>query len=266
MLIFPEFDPVALSIGPISIHWYGIMYIVAFGGAWGLATYRARRRPGIWTPEQISDLIFYGALGAVLGGRFGSVFFYNFDRFLADPLWLLRVWEGGMSFHGGLLGVLVALFWYARSIKRDPMEVADFIAPLAPFGLGVGRLGNFINGELWGRPTDVPWGMVFPHIDDVTRHPSQLYEFALEGVVLFSVLWWFSSSPRPRGAIAGLFGLGYGSFRFFVEFFREPDLDLGFIAFDWLTMGQLLSLPVIVAGLLLLFMAYRPKSTATNPG
>lgn len=264
MLTYPQFDPIALSLGPISIHWYGVMYIVAFGGAWALATYRTRNARQLWSTEQISDLVFYGALGAVIGGRLGSVFFYNFDRFLSDPLWLLRVWEGGMSFHGGLIGVLVALGLYARHIGRDPFEVADFIAPFAPFGLGAGRLGNFIGGELWGRPTDVPWGMVFPHVDGLARHPSQLYEFALEGVALFAILWWFSSKPRPRGAIAGLFGIGYGAARFFIEFYREPDLDLGFIAFDWLTMGQLLCLPMILAGVALLVMAYRPKPAPTG--
>lgn len=258
MFTFPQFDPVAIAIGPVAIHWYGIMYIVAFGGAWGLATWRTRRHPGIWTAEHLSDLVFYSALGAVIGGRFGSVFFYNFDRFLQDPLWLFRVWEGGMSFHGGLLGVLLALFLYARSIQRDPLVVADFIAPFAPFGLGAGRLGNFIGGELWGRPTDVPWGMVFPHVDAQPRHASQLYEFALEGVALFVILWWFTAKPRPRGAAAGVFGLGYGVFRFFIEFFREPDRDIGYIAFDWLTMGMLLSLPMILAGLGLLYFAYRP--------
>ena len=262
MFTFPQIDPVALSLGPISIHWYGIMYIVAFGGAWGLATYRTRRQPGVWTAEHLSDLVFYCALGAVLGGRFGSVFFYNFDRFLQDPLWLLRVWEGGMSFHGWLLGVLAALFLYARSIKRNLLDVADFIAPFAPFGLGAGRLGNFIGGELWGRPTDVPWGMVFPHVDAVPRHASQLYEVALEGVALLIIVWWFSSKPRPRGAVAGMFGIGYGVFRIFIEFFREPDRDLGYIAFDWLTMGQLLSLPMILAGLGLLYFAYYPRASS----
>jgi phosphatidylglycerol:prolipoprotein diacylglycerol transferase len=256
MFTFPQFDPVALSLGPISIHWYGIMYIIAFGGAWALATYRMRKVPGEWTAEQISDLIFYGALGAVLGGRMGSVFFYNFDRFLADPIWLFRVWDGGMSFHGGFLGVMLALFLYSRHINKDIWETLDFIAPLAPFGLGAGRLGNFIGGELWGRPTEVSWGMVFPHVDQLPRHASQLYEFALEGVVLFIIVWWFSSTPRPRFAVSGLFGLGYGCFRFFIEFFREPDAGIGFIAFGWLTMGQLLSTPMILAGLLLLWLAY----------
>jgi len=222
-----------------------------------LATYRAKHGPQQWNAEQISDLVFYGAMGAVIGGRFGAVFFYNFDRFAADPLWLLRVWEGGMSFHGGFLGVMVALWWYCRRTYRDYLSTLDFIAPLAPFGLGAGRLGNFIGGELWGRPTDVAWGMVFPHVDQQVRHPSQLYEFALEGVVLFTVVWLFSAKPRPRLAVSGLFAVGYGSFRFFIEFFRQPDEQLGFIAFEWLTMGQLLSLPMIIAGATFLLLAYR---------
>jgi len=259
MLTYPNIDPVAISIGPLDVHWYGIMYIVAFGGAWRLATYRARKTPGRWTPEQISDLVFYGALGAVAGGRLGSVFFYNFDRFLENPLWLFQVWEGGMSFHGGFLGVLTAFYWYSRKLRRPWFEVLDFIAPFVPFGLGAGRLGNFIGGELWGRPTDVPWGMVFPYPDQQPRHPSQLYELALEGVVLFTIVWWFSSTDRPRYAVSGVFSLGYGAFRFFVEFFREPDADIGFIAFDWLTMGQLLCIPMIAAGIVLLFMAYGSK-------
>ena len=257
MLTYPDINPIAFAIGPLTVHWYGVMYIVAFGGAWGLATYRTRRHPGEWTAEQISDLVFYGALGAVIGGRLGSVLFYNFGQFLDDPLWLLRVWEGGMSFHGGFLGVMGAFYWYARRIRRDYLDVLDFIAPMVPFGLGAGRIGNFIGGELWGRPTDVPWGMVFPHVDNLARHPSQLYQAALEGLALFILLWWYSARPRPRGAVAGLFGVGYGSFRFFVEFFRQPDEDMGFVAFQWLTMGQLLSLPMIVAGLALMAMAYR---------
>ncbi|MDA1369238.1 MAG: prolipoprotein diacylglyceryl transferase [Proteobacteria bacterium] len=256
MFTFPQFDPVAISIGPINIHWYGIMYIIAFGGAWVLATYRHRGIPDQWSAEQVADLVFYGALGAVLGGRIGSVFFYNFDRLLDDPVWLFRVWEGGMSFHGGLIGVLVAFFFFSRSIGKGFWETMDFIAPFVPFGLGAGRLGNFIGGELWGRPTDVAWGMVFPHVDQLPRHASQLYEFALEGVVLFALVWWFSSKPRPRMAVTGLFALGYGSFRFFIEFFREPDSQIGFIAFDWFTMGQLLSTPMILGGLILLFLAY----------
>jgi len=256
MFTFPQFDPVAIAIGPISIHWYGIMYIIAFGGAWALASYRIKKHPGEWNSEQISDLVFYGAVGAVLGGRMGSVLFYNFDRFLDDPVWLFRVWEGGMSFHGGMLGVLVAFYFYSRHIEKGFWETMDFIAPFVPFGLGVGRFGNFIGGELWGRPTDVAWGMVFPHVDLLPRHASQLYEVALEGVVLFIAVWWFSSKPRPRLAVTGLFALGYGSFRFFIEFYREPDLDIGFVAFDWFTMGQLLSTPMIAGGILLLILAY----------
>ncbi|MEX2131686.1 MAG: prolipoprotein diacylglyceryl transferase [Pseudohongiellaceae bacterium] len=262
MLSYPDINPVAIQIGPLAIHWYGIMYIVAFGGAWLLATYRARSHPGNWTAEQISDLVFYGALGAVVGGRLGSVLFYNFNQFLADPLWLLRVWEGGMSFHGGFLGVMAAFYWYGRKLQRHYFDVLDFIAPMAPFGLGVGRIGNFIGGELWGRPTTVPWGMVFPHVDNLPRHPSQLYQAGLEGVILFSIMWWFSSRPRPRYAVSGLFGVGYGCFRFFVEFFREPDSDIGFIAFGWLTMGQLLSIPMVLAGVILLVLAYRSKPIA----
>jgi len=262
MLTYPNIDPVAFSLGPVTVHWYGIMYIVAFTAAWFLARHRARTAPwlGKWTDEQLSDLVFYGALGAVLGGRFGSVIFYNFDRFLADPLWLLRVWEGGMSFHGGFLGVMLAFYLYGRKINKSWFEVLDFIAPLAPLALGIGRLGNFIGGELWGRPTDVPWGMVFPHVDDLPRHASQLYQAGLEGIVLFGVVWWFSSKPRPRYAVSGMFGLGYGLQRFFVEFYREPDSWLGFVALDWLTMGQILSLPMIIAGAALLIFAYRKRA------
>ena len=260
MLVFPQFDPVAISVGPISVHWYGVMYIIAFGGAWVLANYRRNKIGNHWSSEQISDLVFYGAMGAVLGGRIGSVFFYNIDRFLDDPLWLFRVWEGGMSFHGGFIGVLIAMFLYSKSINRKFWETVDFIAPCVPFGIGAGRLGNFIGGELWGRPTDAPWGMIFPHVDDLPRHPSQLYEIALEGIVLFIIIWWFSSASKPRMAVSGTFAILYGSFRFFIEFFREPDLHIGFIAFDWLTMGQLLSLPMVIVGFSLVIFAYNNKS------
>ncbi len=253
MLTFPDFDPVALAIGPLSIHWYGIMYIVGFGAAWLLGSLRARRDG--WSGEQVSDLVFHCALGAVIGGRLGSVFFYNFDRFLADPMWLLRVWEGGMSFHGGLLGVLLASWLYGRRIGRDFFAVTDFVAPAAPLGLAAGRFGNFIGGELWGRPTELPWGMVFPHVDALARHPSQLYQMALEGFALFALLWWFSSRPRPKYAMSGMFLLGYGCFRFLAEFAREPDAHIGFVAFDWMTMGQLLCIPMLVLGLLLLWLS-----------
>ena len=263
MFTFPQFNPVVISLGPLSIHWYGVMYIIAFGGAWVLASYRRNMKPNQWSTDQISDLVFYGAIGAVVGGRLGSVFFYNFDRFLVDPLWVFRVWEGGMSFHGGLLGVGVAFYFYSKSLRKGFWETIDFIVPFVPFGLGAGRIGNFIGGELWGRPTDVPWGMVFPHVDQLPRHPSQLYEVALEGVALFILLWWFSSNPRPRLAVSGVFALGYGSFRFFIEFFREPDQQIGIIAFEWLTMGQLLSVPMAAGGMLLLFLSYNKQKNST---
>ena len=256
MLTYPHIDPVALAIGPVKIHWYGLMYLVGFGAAWWLGTQRAKRSSSPLRPEQMGDLIFYCALGVVLGGRLGYVFFYNFDKFLQDPIWALKIWEGGMSFHGGLLGVILAMFWFARQLNVTFFQLADFVAPLVPIGLGMGRIGNFIGGELWGRATDVPWAMIFPRADALARHPSQLYQFALEGVTLFCVLWWYSSKDRPRMAISGLFLACYGLFRFLVEFVREPDTQLGYIAFDWLTMGQVLSAPMVLVGSLMILWAY----------
>jgi|AntDeeMinimDraft_6_1070357.scaffolds.fasta_scaffold01527_2 phosphatidylglycerol:prolipoprotein diacylglycerol transferase len=256
----PEFDPVAIAIGPLEIHWYGLTYLAAFLGGWWLARLRTGRSDSPINNEQLADLIFYLALGVILGGRFGYVLFYHFERFLSDPLWLFQIWEGGMSFHGGLIGVLIAMFLFARKIGCHFFNIADFIAPVIPVGLGLGRLGNFINGELWGRPTDVPWAMVFPQAGDtLARHPSQLYQFALEGVLLFVVLWVFSARPRPLMAVSGLFLLGYGVVRTFSEFFREPDAHLGFVALDWMTMGQILSIPMAVVGAVMLWMAYRNK-------
>lgn len=258
MLQHPQFDPVAISLGPLKIHWYGLTYLFGFVAGWWLGRLRARKP---WSPlneDQVGDMLFYIALGVILGGRFGYVVFYNFDVFIADPLWLLRVWEGGMSFHGGLLGVMLGLWWYGRKVGCGFWRMADFVAPLVPVGLGAGRIGNFINGELWGKPTDVPWGMVFPQAPDaLARHPSQLYQFALEGVLFFAILWWFSSRPRPRMAVSGLFLVCYGVFRFLVEFVRQPDPQLGYLAFDWLTMGQVLSFPMILAGAGLMVLAYR---------
>lgn len=258
MLQYPQLDPVAISLGPVKVHWYGLTYLVGFVAGWWLGRLRTRKPWSPVTEEQMGDLLFYLALGVILGGRFGYVLFYNFDTFLADPLWLLRVWEGGMSFHGGLLGVIFAMWWYGRKVGSGFWRLADFVAPLVPVGLGAGRIGNFINGELWGKPTDVPWAMVFPHApDSLARHPSQLYQFALEGVALFVILWWFSAKPRPRMAVSGLFLVCYGVFRFLVEFVRQPDPQLGYLAFDWLTMGQVLSTPMILAGAALMFIAYR---------
>ncbi len=267
MLNYPLIDPVAVSLGPLKIHWYGIMYLVAFGAAWWLGRRRARQPGSGWNDEQISDLIFYGALGVVLGGRIGYTLFYNFDHFVSDPVSILRIWEGGMSFHGGLLGVLVAMWLFGRKYKHSFFELTDFVAPLVPIGLASGRLGNFINGELWGQPTSLPWGIVFPGGGPLPRHPSQLYEMFLEGIVLFLIVWIFSAKPRPRMAVSGVFALGYGVFRFAVEFVRQPDDHLGFIAFGWLTQGQLLSAPLILTGIVLLWLAYRrqPQAAPANP-
>src|SRR5690606_22023732 len=223
MLQYPQIDPVAISLGPLNVHWYGLMYLVGLGGGWWLATRRARRPGAVMNEQQVGDLVFWVALGVILGGRLGYVLFYNFDQFLQQPLSLFAVWEGGMAFHGGLIGVILAMLLFARKQGLRFFQVADFVAPLVPIGLGAGRIGNFINGELWGRATDLPWAMQFPGAGEVYRHPSQLYQFALEGVVLFALLWWFSSRPRPLMAVSGLFLAGYGSFRILVEFVREPD-------------------------------------------
>ena len=249
MLIFPNIDPVLVHIGPLAIHWYGVMYLVAFASALWLGNRRAVAAG--FTKEQVSDLIFIGAVGAVLGGRMGYIFFYQFEAFVAQPTILLRVWEGGMSFHGGLLGVIAGVIWFARKYKVQFHRVLDFVTPIGPIGLGAGRLGNFIGGELWGRPTDLPWGMVFPHVDNLARHPSQLYQMVLEGVILFTLVWVYSAKPRAAFRVSGLFLLGYGGQRFVVEFARQPDAHLNYVAFDWMTQGQLLSLPMIALGIYL---------------
>lgn len=262
MLVYPQIDPVAVQLGPVAVHWYGLMYLCAFATAYGLALWRSKISQGQWTADMVSDAVFYGALGVILGGRLGYVFFYGFPRLMDDPLWALRVWEGGMSFHGGLIGVLVAMAVFAWQYKKSWMDIMDFVAPMVPPGLFFGRIGNFIGGELWGRPvvdTSYPLAMIFPHVDMLPRHPSQLYEAVLEGLVLFIVLWWFSSRPRPRMAVSGLFLMGYGLARFTVEFFREPDADKGYILFDWMTMGQILTTPMIIGGLILMLLAYRQK-------
>lgn len=249
MLVHPEFDPVAIHLGPVGIHWYGLMYLTAFMAFLLLARLRIRTRPDCgWTEKQVDDVLFYGALGVVLGGRLGYCLFYQPAYYLSHPAEILMVWQGGMSFHGGFLGVLIAIWLFARKEKKQWLSMMDFIAPLVPPGLAAGRLGNFINGELWGRPTDAAWGMVFPKVDEVARHPSQLYEFGLEGIALFLILWIYSSKPRPAGAVSGLFLIGYGSFRFLVEFTRQPDNFLGLLSLG-LSMGQWLSLPMVLAGI-----------------
>lgn len=240
-----------------------MMYLVGFAAAWMLGRMRARRQG--WSAEQVSDLIFYGALGAVLGGRLGYILFYDLAAYIADPFAVFRVWEGGMAFHGGLLGVIVAMLLLARQQQRSFWVVADFTAPLVPMGLLAGRLGNFINGELWGRVTDVPWAMVFPRDpEQLARHPSQLYQAALEGILLFALLWLYSASPRATGKIAGMFLLGYGVLRFIGEGFRQPDAHIGFVALDWMSMGQVLSVPMMIFGVLIWSWAQRRSFKAMD--
>lgn len=252
---FPRIDPVMLDLGIVQIHWYGMMYLVGFAAAWFLLRRRASLGRSPWQPQRVDDLIFYCVLGVILGGRVGYVLFYNFDSFVSDPLMLIRIWEGGMSFHGGLLGVTIAGLVFARSCSAKALVVADHLAWVTPIGLGAGRLGNFINAELWGRVTDSPLGVVFPGAGSLPRHPSQLYELAGEGVLLFLVLTVYWRRPRLVGSVAGLFLLGYGIARILVEFFREPDAHIGFLAADWITMGQVLSAPMVLAGLALIVIA-----------
>lgn len=263
MLTYPAIDPVLLSLGPVKVYWYGMMYLLAFVAAFLLARQRCQREDSPIHADQIDDLIFYGAIGVVVGGRLGYVFFYGFDQFLDDPLWLFRVWDGGMSFHGGFLGVIAAMVMFSRHIKADFFRVADFIAPLAPIGLGLGRLGNFINQELWGRPTDVPWAMVFPNDPLLQpRHPSQLYQFALEGLLLFAIIYLYSRKPRPRFRLSALFLTGYGCLRFVAEFFRQPDDHIGFELFGWMTRGQELCLPMIAGGIFLWWLSSKQNKPA----
>ena len=288
MTTLHQIDPIAFGLGPLQVHWYGIMYLLGFGVAWWLGTRRVRqgRLPGVGE-QAFGDLLFYGMLGVVLGGRLGYVLFYSFDALRQDPLMLLRIWEGGMSFHGGLIGVVVAAWWWSRKHGLHLFDTVDFVAPIVPPGLGFGRLGNYIGAELWGKPTGGSWGVVFPNsdlgpytgapieqlralhasgaLDAYARHPSQLYQATLEGLVLFIALWWFSRRPRPRYAVAGLFALLYGVFRFAIEFVRVPDADIGYLAFGWFTMGQLLSLPLIVLGLFWLWYSRRQPTLAPAP-
>ena len=257
-MTYPQIDPIALSIGPLHVHWYRLMYLFGFLFVWLLGLYRVNKTD--WTRQQLEDLLFYGAVGVIIGGRVGYAIFYDFQANLENPLNIFKIWQGGMSFHGGLLGVLAAFAWFGKKTGKSFFEISDFIAPMVPIGLMFGRIGNFINGELWGKVTDVPWAMVFPGAGPLPRHPSQLYEAALEGVLLFIILWWFSSKPRPKAAVSGLFLLGYGFFRFLVEFVRIPDAQYGYLAFDWLTMGQILCLPMIVFGIILMIVSYKVEA------
>jgi phosphatidylglycerol:prolipoprotein diacylglycerol transferase len=249
---YTDIDPVALQLGPLAVRWYGLMYVIGILGGWWLGRVQSRRPWSPLTGQQVDDMVTCVALGVILGGRVGSVLFYHFSDFLRDPLMLIRIWEGGMSFHGGFLGVLVAMLWYGRRIGSGFWTLTDFIAPLVTVGLGAGRVGNFINGELWGKVTDVPWAFI---VNGTPRHASQLYEALLEGLVLFIILWTFGLKQRPRMAMSGLFLLCYGVFRFGVEFVRVPDQHIGYMAWGWLTRGQLLTFPMIVFGVIILVMA-----------
>lgn len=256
-MYYPAFDPVAFRWGAFQVHWYGVMYLLGFTAAWLLGHYRIKKQPGIWRPVMVDDILLYGAMGVILGGRLGYVFFYDLTFYLQHPQTILYLWQGGMSFHGGLIGVCLAMALFAKRNKLPYLAVGDFVAPLVPIGLGAGRLGNFINGELWGKVSTVPWAMVFPQAGPLPRHPSQLYEALLEGLVLFFVMWCYTSKPKPRGAASGVFLMGYGFFRCISELFRQPDIQWHYLAWNWLTMGQLLSVPMVVIGLFLWMRAQR---------
>jgi len=256
-----QIDPVAISLFGFDVYWYSVMYLVAFGLFWWLGTRRAQQPHAPINRDQVGDLLFWGVIAVIAGGRLGYVLFYVPDELLANPAMVLNIRDGGMSFHGGLIGVIAMMWFYGRHLGIGFFRLSDFVAPLVPTGLAAGRIGNFIGGELWGRPSDVPWAMVFPAAGDgLARHPSQLYQAGLEGLALFALLWWYSHRQRPVGAVSALFLMGYGAFRFLAEFFRQPDAHLGFVALDWMTQGQLLSLPMMVAGALIMGWAYARRS------
>ena len=263
MLPYPQIDPVALAIGPLKIHWYGLMYLIGIGAAWLILSRRLNRFDPTWTKEKLSDLVFWVAMGVIVGGRLGYVLFYDLSAYIANPLLIFEVWKGGMAFHGGLIGVMLAVWGFGKRNGKSFFQIMDFIAPVVPIGLGAGRIGNFINAELWGKASDVPWAMIFPtDPQQLARHPSQLYQFALEGVALFIILWLYSRKPRPTMAVSGMFALFYGIFRFIVEFVRVPDAQLGYLAFGWVTMGQILCIPMIMGGLFLIWWAYQRDPAA----
>ena len=263
MLPYPQIDPVALAIGPLKIHRYGLMYLIGIGAAWLILSRRLNRFDPTWTKEKLSDLVFWVAMGVIVGGRLGYVLFYDLSAYIANPLLIFEVWKGGMAFHGGLIGVMLAVWGFGKRNGKSFFQIMDFIAPVVPIGLGAGRIGNFINAELWGKASDVPWAMIFPtDPQQLARHPSQLYQFALEGVALFLILWLYSRKPRPTMAVSGMFALFYGIFRFIVEFVRVPDAQLGYLAFGWVTMGQILCIPMIAGGLFLIWWAYHRDPAA----
>ena len=267
MIPYPKINPIALKVGPLQIHWYGIMYLLGFATAWWLARRRAAQPNSSWSAVDVDDFLFYGMLGVIVGGRLGYVLFYGMPLWRGDWLYPLKIWEGGMSFHGGLLGVICAGIIFAWNHGRRIWDVIDFYAPLPGVGLFFGRLGNFINSELWGRPTDGWWAMLVPDPNGgppVPRHPSQLYEALLEGILLFAIVWIFSSRPRPRYAVSGMFAICYGVARIVVEFVREPDIGIGYLAFGWVTMGQVLSLPLLATGIVLMVLAYQRREPSGN--
>lgn len=260
MLTYPHIDPVAFNLGAIKVHWYGLMYLIGFVAVYFLGQQRAKQPWSLIKPEAIEDLVTYGALGVILGGRVGYILFYNFNEFLNNPIILFKIWQGGMSFHGGMLGVFIAMWFFGKKINCTVLQLTDVIAPLAPIGLGAGRIGNFINSELWGRTTNVPWAMVFPNGGNLPRHPSQLYEALLEGLVLYLILWFYTQKSRPTMATTALAILLYGTFRFFVEFYRMPDAHLGYVLLNWVTMGQILSAPMIIIGGILFYKAHKTRT------
>ena len=266
MISYPRFDPVALALGPVKLRWYGIMYVIGFLAGWGLARHRAGRPGSTWSALDVDDFIFFTVFGVILGGRIGWLVFYGHEALASDPHYWYKIWEGGMSFHGGLIGVLVALAVFAARRGRALADVWDFATPLPGIGFAAGRIGNFINGELWGKATDVPWGFGVRQVDGSLRvlHASQLYEACLEGIALFLIMWWFTSRPRPRWAPSGLFLVCYATFRIVIEFVRVPDPQLGYLAGGWLTMGMLLSVPMLLAGLAMLGYAYARRAPSGN--